>query len=114
MDRMAESERKMFELNIRCLTKIWANRFLEPNVVSGVAKLERAWGQCCPSMRTIEYDPNLMRAPEELRVYVVIHELCHLKVDNHGKRFKALMDSRLPNWRMLKHRLNTEVPYYPE
>ena len=47
--------------------------------------------------------------PRELVEYVVVHELTHLKVHNHGAAFKALMDARLPNWRSLRRRLNARA-----
>ena len=39
-------------------------------------------------------------------VYIVVHELTHLKAANHGPRFYALMDARLPGWKELRRRLN--------
>jgi len=38
--------------------------------------------------------------------YVVVHELVHLKIENHGKLFEALMSQYLPNWRNLRKQLN--------
>ncbi|HAE89638.1 MAG TPA: hypothetical protein DCG80_01490, partial [Idiomarina sp.] len=41
-------------------------------------------------------------------------ELTHLFERYHNRRFYALMDSFLPNWRSLKQRLNHyEIPDYP-
>ena len=39
--------------------------------------------------------------------YVVVHELTHLRVANHGPEFKALMDERMPDWRERRKALNT-------
>jgi len=30
--------------------------------------------------------------------YVIVHELLHLQVPNHGKLFKSLMNAYLPGW----------------
>jgi predicted metal-dependent hydrolase len=30
---------------------------------------------------------------------VIVHELLHLRVPNHGKLFKALMSVHVKNWR---------------
>jgi predicted metal-dependent hydrolase len=31
--------------------------------------------------------------------YVIVHELLHLRVPNHGKLFKSLLTAYLPGWR---------------
>ena len=31
--------------------------------------------------------------------YVIVHELLHLRVGNHGRVFKALMSAHVPDWR---------------
>lgn len=38
--------------------------------------------------------------------YIVLHELAHLKVRNHGKDFIAIMDQYMPYWRETKKLLN--------
>lgn len=50
------------------------------------------WGSC--SVRgNINLNLNLMRLPEELRNYVMLHELVHLRHANHGPQFHALLDA---------------------
>lgn len=50
------------------------------------------WGSC--SVRgNINLNLNLMRLPEELRNYVMLHELAHLRHANHGPQFHALLDA---------------------
>ena len=39
-------------------------------------------------------------------LYVILHELAHLKVHNHGKNFVAIMDRYMPDWRNMKKMLN--------
>ena len=56
--------------------------------------------------RQITYNAELARVPRELVEYVVVHELTHLKAANHGPRFYALMDERLPGWKLLRRKLN--------
>jgi len=31
--------------------------------------------------------------------YVVWHEVCHLEIRDHSRRFWALVDARFPSWR---------------
>ena len=37
-----------------------------------------------------------------LLVYVVLHELIHLKVPGHGPDFKAELDRYMPDWRSVR------------
>lgn len=62
------------------------------------------WGSCSVK-KNINLNLNLMRLPDELRDYVMLHELCHLKYMNHGKEFHALMESVCPNHKELRRQL---------
>lgn len=62
------------------------------------------WGSCS-SKKNINLNLNLMRLPAELRDYVIIHELCHLKHLDHGPEFHALLESLCPDHRSLGRRL---------
>ena len=62
------------------------------------------WGSCSVK-KNINLNLNLMRLPAELRDYVMLHELCHLKYMNHGKEFHALLESVCPNHKELRRQL---------
>lgn len=49
------------------------------------------WGSCSRA-GNINLNLNLVRLPEPLCDYVLLHELCHLKEPNHGPRFHALLE----------------------
>ncbi len=62
------------------------------------------WGSC--SIKgNINLNLNLMCLPEELRDYVMLHELCHLRYLNHGPEFHALLEKVCPEHRSLQKRL---------
>lgn len=56
------------------------------------------WGSCS-ELGNINLNLNLMRVPEDLRDFVMLHELCHLKYLNHGPEFHALLESVCPDHR---------------
>ena len=46
----------------------------------------------CSSRNNIGLNIKVSRLPEELMDYVILHELAHTRVKNHGKEFWMLMD----------------------
>lgn len=85
----------------------WAARLGEPGVAWKLRRMKTRWGVCNYVKRRVTYAVMLAARPVECVEYVVVHELTHLKVHNHGPNFKALMDARLPDWRMRRSRLHS-------
>jgi len=57
------------------------------------------WGSCMVHKREIHISHRLKGAPLPLVEYVVIHELCHLKEPNHGRRFWRQVAQACPDYR---------------
>ena len=56
-----------------------------------IAGQRTLWGSCSPR-GTLSFNWRLVLAPPEVLDYVVVHELCHLRVPNHSRRFWELVD----------------------
>ena len=56
------------------------------------------WGSCSRK-GNINLNLHIMRLPEDLRDYVILHELCHLRVPDHGPEFHSLLESLCPDHR---------------
>lgn len=54
------------------------------------------WGSCS-SRKNISLNLNLMKLPDHLIDYVILHELAHTKVRNHGPAFWKLLDDLTGN-----------------
>ena len=67
------------------------------------------WGSCS-SNRTISLNIGLMQVPEQLRDYVIIHELAHLNHMDHSRAFWAEVGSHDKNYRVHEKRLKAFSP----
>jgi predicted metal-dependent hydrolase len=63
--------------------------------------LSAKWGACQPD-GTIILAYDVLQQSATFQDYVLVHELLHLKVPNHGRMFKALLTVHIPNWRELE------------
>lgn len=62
-----------------------------------IQRMTTKWASCSTSGR-ICLSRDLLREDSEFQEVVIVHELLHLRVPNHGKLFKSLMTAYLPNW----------------
>ena len=49
------------------------------------------WGSCS-AKNNISLNINLVRLPDQLRDYIILHELVHTRIKNHSKKFWAELD----------------------
>lgn len=68
--------------------------------------MKRQWGSCSPA-GILSLNPHLIKASPVCIDYVLLHELCHLKLHNHSKGFYRLLKRHMPDWRIVKSRLDS-------
>ena len=71
----------------------------------------KRWGSCNTNGR-IRFNWHVVMAPMYLIDYVVAHELCHFKHNNHSQDFWKLLGSILPDYESRRERLRKEGPKY--
>jgi len=103
---VTEAEIEALRASLAELNGKWAAILGEAGVSWKIRQVRSLWGSCHWRSRYITYNAELARAPRELVEYVVVHEFTHFAVHGHGPRFYALMDERLPGWKLLRRRLN--------
>jgi predicted metal-dependent hydrolase len=74
-----------------------------------IADQRTLWGSCS-ARGTLSFNWRLVLAPFDVLDYVVVHELCHLSVPNHSKRFWALVEKHRPHWREQRDWLREHGP----
>ncbi len=60
--------------------------------------MTRKWGSCS-SKGTITLARDLSRRREAFQNFVIVHELLHMRIPNHGRLFKAAMSVHVPEWK---------------
>jgi predicted metal-dependent hydrolase len=76
----------------------WARRLkVTPRLVR-IQPMVRKWGSCS-STGTITLADDLMGRSIEFQNFVIVHELLHMRIPNHGRLFKALMSAHVPTWK---------------
>lgn len=75
----------------------------------GVKQLKSRWGSCS-SHKEITLNLFLMQLPWHLIDYVLMHELVHTKVMQHGPVFWAELESHMPTAKALRKEINTYQP----
>ena len=69
-----------------------------------VRKMKRRWGSCS-SRGVITFNSHLIKLPEPLIDYVVVHELAHLKEMNHSKAFYRVIAQVMPDFKAREKQL---------
>lgn len=83
---------------LRATVSSWSRRLgAKPKGVY-IQKRNSKWASCSHGGRTY-LSRDLLRQAPAFQGVVVVHELLHLRVPNHGRLFQALLSAHLPPWR---------------
>lgn len=75
----------------------WAEK-LDIQVTSiSVRSMKNKWASCSTNGR-LNFDTSILELRPDLQDYVIVHELLHFRVPNHGKLWKVLMMAHLGDY----------------
>lgn len=90
-------KRQSTEQRLRDRVSKWAKTIgVKPRVVQ-VRYMKRKWASCSTAGR-LSFSKDLATKRSKFQDFVILHELMHLQVPNHGKLFKSLMTAYMPDW----------------
>lgn len=72
----------------------------------GIRRMKTRWGTCTADKGRIWLNLELAKKPRSCLEYILVHEMVHLHERHHDDRFRELMDSIMPQWRLLRDQLN--------
>jgi len=106
------------KLGLTAAYRIEAKQFLPPRVRDlaqrygfrynrlYIKNLKSRWGSCSAA-NNINLNLHLMRLPDELIDYVILHELTHTNIKNHSRLFWQELERILPDAKVRRQQLKT-------
>ena len=62
-----------------------------------IKNLKNRWGSLT-NEGTINLNLNLIKAPEGVVDYIILHELCHLRIKEHSHHYWDMLHKFMPNY----------------
>jgi len=78
---------------------------VEPKKIA-IRTQKRLWGCCDYHTQTIHLNWQIILSPIKVVDYVVVHELCHLTIPSHSKRFWRRVEKFMPDFRKYRQWLS--------
>ncbi|MBA6433132.1 MULTISPECIES: M48 metallopeptidase family protein [Streptomyces] len=92
-----ESKRMLGDAELAARAEWLSGQYLggraRPDSVRWVTNQNTRWGSCTPAEGSIRLSHRLQGMPEYVVDYVLLHELAHLLVPGHGRRFWQLLEA---------------------
>lgn len=96
-------KQKLYEISLPILDKYSKDLKIPFNKIY-IKNLKTKWGSCS-SVQNISLNLKLIHFPLKFLNYVIIHEACHLKEKNHGKKFWELVWKYCENYKEIRKEL---------
>lgn len=85
--------------------RVWAKKLDVPVRALFVRPMRAKWASCSTA-GNLNFNCELLTLDKRLGEYVIVHELLHFSVPNHGKLWKSLMRAHLGEYERLEQKLH--------
>ncbi len=106
-DIMGSWYREQIRTEAEPLMALWEKRLGVKVKALYVQQMKTRWGSCNSLAKSIRLNTELAKKPKECLEYIIVHEMIHILVPNHGKQFQGLLSKHFPNWQNVRDQLNT-------
>ena len=106
-DWMLEEARALFRHRMEGLVRRTPSLGIREVPILGLRRMKSRWGSCSPRGRIL-MNTCAVKLPLGLVDYILMHELCHLKVPNHSPAFWAHLSDCMPDWPRRKRALDRQ------
>jgi len=98
-----ESARRVIKSRLEFFNQYYK---FEYNRVS-IKNQKSCWGSCSRK-GNLNFNYKIASLADDLRDYVIVHELCHLEELNHGQKFWKLVKKVIPSYKILRKKLKNK------
>ena len=86
----------------------WARKLDVHVAWLAIRPMRQKWASCSTNGH-LHFSSDLLSLDPELWDYVIVHELLHFSIPNHGGLWKALMRAHLGDWEAAEQRLQHQA-----
>jgi predicted metal-dependent hydrolase len=105
---VTEEPTKLNKKDLLRITRNWQQKLNIKSERVQIRKMTKKWGSNS-SKGIVILNSDLTKLPEEVVEYVVLHELLHVVVPDHGRKFKAMLSAYMPDWEKRHAQLNLQL-----
>jgi predicted metal-dependent hydrolase len=88
--------------------KRWAEKIKVKPRQLRIQAMKKKWASCS-SKGLVCFSTDILKESRDFQEYVIVHELLHLQIPNHGRVFKSLLSAYLPDWGNILKQRNTKL-----
>lgn len=94
----------------KALVREWAQELGVDVKTISLRAMKNKWASYTKASGLLIFNSEVLGIDRELMDYIVVHELLHFHVPNHGKLWKSLMHAHLGDYERLEKRLKENGP----
>lgn len=82
----------------------WAKKLNVNIAIVYLRPMKKKWASYS-TKGNLNFNAALLKLEKEIGEYVIVHELLHFRIPNHGRLWKSYMNIYLPAWEILDKKL---------